>query len=366
MGNDSNNTVYEMEVRRKDASTQTVHLTVPMLTEMAPETGKTMFGSLKKTLRMRTRCVRVNVSEGDLTSDEKSPWKQLFLCIPFEQARRIIGPGITKFTFHLKRDLQWFEISCLDGTQWCVAQHYAVPKRIANDNEAYTWHEFLEYFGETRASAEWQNSEPQENTKLVCFTRTSDDQMVTCRLSRPTATPMCPGYPPRPDPNPGAVQAPRVVMVGLSGPSSVRMSACAQRLVTKLASPVCPMRKAKMFTIEAKMFTKKRLPTTQDCDSLCVTSIDCDSLCKCLDKIKKALLKGPKVKTLCKIKEALLIVVAEDFCLPCDKNVCERLDFHCCVDGDSETYLEQLFCVVQHAVQHGLVLQNACSFPPMC
>ena len=346
MGNDkcSTQTVYEMELRKKDASTQTVHLTVPMLTEMAPETGKTMFGSLKKTLRMRTRCVRVNVSEGDLTSDVKSPWKQLFLCIPFEQARRIIGPGITKFTFHLKRDLQWFEISCLDGTQWCVAQHYAVPKRIANDNEAYTWHEFLEYFGETRASAEWQNSEPQENTKLVCFTRTSDDQMVTCQLSRPTVTPMCPGYLPLPDPNPGAVQAPRVVMVGLSGPSSVRMSACAQRLVTKLASPVCP--------IEAKMFTKKRLPTTQDgCfNSETPASIDFDSLCKCLDKIK----------------EALLIVVAEDFFLPCVKNVYERLDFHCCVDGDSETYLEQLFCAVQHAVQHGLVLQNACSFPPMC
>ena len=135
LGGLSINTVYEMgnesKCRRKEASTQTVHLTVPMLTEMAPETGKTMFGSLKKTLRMRTRCVRVNVSEGDLTSDEKSPWKQLFLCIPFEQARRIIGPGITKFTFHLKHDVQWFEISCLDGTQWCVAQHYAVPKRIA-------------------------------------------------------------------------------------------------------------------------------------------------------------------------------------------------------------------------------------------
>ena len=167
-----------MEVRRKDASTQTVHLTVPMLTEMAPETGKTMFGSKKKTDRLRSRCVAVNISEVDLTSDEKSPWKQLFLCIPFEQARRIIGPGITKFTFHLKRDLQWFEISCLDGTQWCVAQHYAVPKRIANDNEAYTWHEFLEYFGETRASAEWQNSEPQENTKLVCFTCTGPHEIL--------------------------------------------------------------------------------------------------------------------------------------------------------------------------------------------
>ena len=360
MGNDSNNTVYEMEFRRKDASTQTVHLTVPMLTEMAPETGKTMFGSKKKTHRLRSRCLFVNISEGDLTSDEKSPWKQLFLCIPFEQARRIIGPGITKFTFHLKHDFQWFEISCLDGTQWCVAQHYAVPKRNANDNEAYTWHEFLEYFGETRASAEWQNSEPQENTKLVCFTRTSDDQMVTCRLSRPTVTPMCPGYPPRPDPNPGAVQAPRVVMVGLSGPSSVGKSALAQGLATKLASPVCP--------IEAKMFTKKRLPTTQDgCfNSETPASIDFDSLCKCLDKIKEALLKGPKVKTLFKIKEALLIVVAEGFYLPCDKNVWERLDFHWYVDGDSGTYLERLFCAVQRAVQHGLVLQNACSFPPMC
>ena len=68
MGNDSNNTVYEMEVRRKDASTQTVHLTVPMLTKMAPETGKTMFGSKKKTERLRSRCLFVNISEADLTS----------------------------------------------------------------------------------------------------------------------------------------------------------------------------------------------------------------------------------------------------------------------------------------------------------
>ena len=152
-------------------------------------------------------------------------------------------------------------------------------------------------------------------------------------------------------------------MVGLSGPSSVRMSACAQRLVTKLASPVCPMRKAKMFTIEAKMFTKKRLPTTQDgCfNSETPASIDFDSLCKCLDKIKEALLKGPKVKTLFKIKEALLIVVAEGFYLSCDKNVWERLDLHWWVNGDCETCLEHLF----FAVQHSLVLKNACSFPTL-
>ena len=220
-----------MECRRKDASTQTVHLTVPMLTEMVPETGKTMFGSKKKTHRLRSRCLFVNISEGDLTSDEKSPWKQLFLCIPFEQAQRIIGSGITNFTFRLLFDKHWFEISCLDGTKWLVMQRYAVPKRIANDNEAYNWREFLEHYGETRASSKWQNSEPEEDTKVVCFMRKGqheilqinsfklpqhnskkskqigDDQMVTCRLSQPNALLMRAGYPPGLDPNPGAGNA---------------------------------------------------------------------------------------------------------------------------------------------------------------
>ena len=90
-------------------------------------------------------------------------------------------------------------------------------------------------------------------------------------------------------------------------------------------------------------------------------SIDFDSLCKCLDKIKEALLKGPKVKTLFKIKEALLIVVAEGFYLPCDKNVWERLDFHWCVDGDWETCLQR----VLFSVQHSQVLKNAWSFPTL-
>ena len=138
-----------------------------MLFQMAQEKRQTMFGSSKVTDRLRDMCLSANISEVDLTSDEKSSWKQLFLCIPLEQAKKIIGDGITHFTFHLLSDILWFEISCLEGTKWLV-NHYEVPKRMAKADEAYTWREFLEHYGETK-----------EDTKIVCFMREGQHEIQT-------------------------------------------------------------------------------------------------------------------------------------------------------------------------------------------
>ena len=154
----------------------------------------------------------------------------MFLNVPLDEAQKVIGEGITKFTFRLLSEKHCFEITCLDGTKWLVMQRYALPKRIADDNEAYNWSEFVDYYGQS-AFSKWQNSEPEEDTKVVCSMRTGqrellqinsfklpkhnskknrqigDAQMVTCRLSQPNALPMRPGYPPGLDPNPGAGNA---------------------------------------------------------------------------------------------------------------------------------------------------------------
>ena len=119
------------------ASTQTVHLTIAMLIERAPETRQTMcidgnHCCVQQTL-LRYKCLRANTSEIDLTSGEQFPWKQLFLNVPLDEAQKVIGEGITKFTFRLLSEKHCFEITCLDGMKWLVVQRYAVPKRIADD-----------------------------------------------------------------------------------------------------------------------------------------------------------------------------------------------------------------------------------------
>ena len=144
-------------------------------------------------------CLDANASEIDLTSGEKYPWKQMFLCIPFEKAQRIIGSGITKFTFRLLSDKHCFEISCLDGTKWIVMQHDALPKRIANDNEAYTWCEFLDYYGEDITTM-WRTAKPVDETVAV-FIRIVDSRhnaghnafldpvTLACPITRPSVLP---------------------------------------------------------------------------------------------------------------------------------------------------------------------------------
>ena len=88
-----------------EASTQTVHLTIDMLTAMAPETRPLMFGSTNGTIDLRNMCLSANISEVDLTSGEKLPWKQLFKGIPLGMAQKVIGEGITKFTSSLRKAL---------------------------------------------------------------------------------------------------------------------------------------------------------------------------------------------------------------------------------------------------------------------
>ena len=113
---------------------------------------------------------------------------------------------------------------------------------------------------------------------------------------------MRPGYPPGLDPNPtgskehwtptggfdalDAVQAPRVVMVGLSGLRGVGKSTLARGLATELDSATCP--------IQVKWFRKKPDQMTGK-QAGCVNpempeSIDFDELCDYLDRIKEALL----------------------------------------------------------------------------
>ena len=121
-----------------DSGTQTVHLTIAMLIAMASETRQTMLGANRcclEQIRLRRMCQTANISEVDLTSGEKFPWKQLFKGIPLDKAQKVIGEGITKFTFRLLPEEHCFEITCLDGMKWLVVQRYAVPKRIADDDD---------------------------------------------------------------------------------------------------------------------------------------------------------------------------------------------------------------------------------------
>ena len=148
---------------------QPVHLTIHMVNEMPPEDRQTMFGPNRCCLEqmlLRQICLNAKVAEMDLTSGEKFPWKQMFRCIPFEKAKTIIGSGITKFTFRLLSDKHRFEITCLDGTKWSVMEHDALPKRIANDNEEYTWCEFLDYYGDDITTM-WKRAEPVDETDAV-------------------------------------------------------------------------------------------------------------------------------------------------------------------------------------------------------
>ena len=116
---------------RHDSGTQTVHLTIAMLIAMASETRQTMLGANRcclEQIRLRRMCQTANISEVDLTSGEKFPWKQLFKGIPLDKAQKVIGEGITKFTFRLLPEEECFEITCLDETKWLV---------VADDDEAY-------------------------------------------------------------------------------------------------------------------------------------------------------------------------------------------------------------------------------------
>ena len=144
-------------------------------------------------------CHNADKSEIDLTSAKTFPWKALFLSIPFEKAERIIGSGITKFTFRLLSDKHCFEIICLDGTKWNVMQHDALPKRIADDNNPYTWCEFDDYYGE-ECSTMWTKAKPVDETEAV-FTRIVDPRhnvghnalldpvKLACPIIRPSALP---------------------------------------------------------------------------------------------------------------------------------------------------------------------------------
>ena len=159
---------------------------------------------------------------------------------------------------------------------------------------------------------------------------------------------MRPGYPPGLDPNPTGskehwiptVQAPGVVMVGLSGHRGVGKSTLARGLATELDAVTCP--------IQVKWFRKKPDQMTGK-QAGCVNpempeSIDFDELCDYLDRIKEALLIRQKNTALEKPSQrrpAPIIVVVEGFLLFYDKKVCERLHVHLWVNGDRKTCLER-------------------------
>ena len=179
-----------------------VHLTSGMVNEWPPEDRQTMFGPKRCCLeqrRLREMCLDANVSEIDLTSGEKFPWKQMFLCIPFAEAQRIIGAGITKFTFRVLPDKHYFEVTCVGGTKWNAMEHDALPKRIADDNNPYTWCEFDEYYGE-ECSTMWTKAKRVDETEAV-FTRIVDPRhnvghnalldplVLACPIIRPSALP---------------------------------------------------------------------------------------------------------------------------------------------------------------------------------
>ena len=146
---------------RHDSGTQTVHLTIAMLIAMASETRQTMLGANRcclEQIRLGRMRQTANISEVDLTSGEKFPWKQLFKGIPLDKAQKVIGEGITKFTFRLLPEEECFEITCLDETKWLV---------VADDDEAYNC--------STTAS---DYSEPEEDTKVLCFKRTGQHEIL--------------------------------------------------------------------------------------------------------------------------------------------------------------------------------------------
>ena len=338
------------------ASTQTVHLTIPMLIANVSEQillepiarSQTMLGANRcclEQIRLCRMCRNANTSEVDLTSGEEFPWKQLFKGIPLHMAQIVIGGGITKFTFRLLSEMHCFEITCLDGTQWRVIQCCDVRKHIAGTEKACTFHEFYRWYG-NGALAIWQNTAPEEDTKTITIQKIGDDQILTCKISHPDALPMRPGYPPGLGPNPltfnahDAVQAPRVVMIGLSGPGGVGKSTLAKGLATKLESPMSP--------IEVNLFRQAKccMPKKRDrsFNSETPQSINFEMLCDYLDTTKEALMGSQKVKAVANPDHRLpetIFVVVEGSLLFYNKKVCDRLHVHLWVDGDCRTCLKQ-------------------------
>ena len=158
---------------------------------------------------------------------------------------------------------------------------------------------------------------------------------------------MRPGYPPGLDPNPTGskehwiptVQAPGVVMVGLSGHRYPDIE-LARKLAEELEAVACP--------IQVNWFSKnpEQVTGTQAwcADPDMPESINFDKLCDYLDRIKEAVLTGQKNTSLekpCQRRPAPIIVVVEGFLLFYDKKVCERLHVHLWVNGDRKTCLER-------------------------
>ena len=145
---------------RHDSGTQTVQFTIDMLVAMADETPELLANRCTlEQIRLGRRCQIANISEADLTSGEKFPWKELFKGIPLDKAQKVIGEGITKFAFRRLPEEGFFEITCLDGTKWHV---------VADDDEAA-------YNCSTTAS---DYSEPEEDTKVLCFKRTGQHEIL--------------------------------------------------------------------------------------------------------------------------------------------------------------------------------------------
>ena len=144
---------------RHDSGTQTVQFTIDMLVAMADETPELLANRCTlEQIRLGRRCQIANISEADLTSGEKFPWKELFKGIPLDKAQKVIGEGITKFAFRRLSEEECFEITCLDETKWLV---------VADDDEAYNC--------STTAS---DYSEPEEDTKVLCFKRTGQHEIL--------------------------------------------------------------------------------------------------------------------------------------------------------------------------------------------
>ena len=160
--------------------------------------------------------------------------------------------------------------------------------------------------------------------------------MVICRLSQ------SPDYlhPPAPDPNPGgldaldAVQAPRVVMIGISGPRGMGKSTLAKGLATKLESPMPPIEVNWFPRKQDVCFYSETKKSIRD-----ARKIDFHKLCEYLDDTKEDLLIGRKVKALKNPDQRLpdtIIVVVEGSLLFYNKKVCERLHVHLWVAEDCE------------------------------
>ena len=358
-----------------------VHLTSGMVNEWPPEDRQTMFGPKRCCLeqrRLREMCLDANVSEIDLTSGEKFPWKQMFLCIPFAKAQRIIGAGITKFTFRVLPDKHYFEVTCVDGTKWNAMEHDALPKRIADDNEPYTWCEFLDYYGDECAKM-WRKAKPADETEAVfirsCIHQQLNPETLACPITRSSANNpqlsqavskrqphtsmdvpdwyyLQPQTPPDVEDVPvipaGAAaythmskaETPCIVMVGLSGPSGVGKSTLARGLAEWFDSP--------MKAIDVDDFRKRQwqIPKTQDgsIDWETPEGIDFAKLLGYLDDTQNTILAGRNMKTFKKPREhppEAIIIVVEGFVLFHNKAMCERLHVHLWVEADCDTCLQR-------------------------